>query len=140
MGCEVPGVVDLVVAGSQAHLVLGAIEMVVIGIVKYSVRTVQLGSLAGSDVAQLAQDVERRFASANGFGGMKGLVVQAVLHAHPVAFFQRQTFQIHFVMDITVSFQGSEPFNGRLAGDDFSDTESHVGLVAGSKDKGFFPH
>jgi hypothetical protein len=62
-----------------------------------------------SQVAERAQLVERRLAPALGLGRVQCLVVQAVLHAHPVALLEGQAQQVDLVGRVTVALLRREP-------------------------------
>ena len=72
-------------------------------------RAVQLRAGARCQVAQGPQLVERRLAAALGLGGVKGLVVETILHAHPVTLLQWEAQQVHLLRGVAVSLLRGEP-------------------------------
>jgi hypothetical protein len=70
---------------------------------------VELGAGARGQVAQGPQLVEGRLTAALLLGGVQGLVVEAVLHAHPVALLQGKAQQVDLVSGVTVPLLGGEP-------------------------------
>jgi hypothetical protein len=83
-------------------------------IVEYLEGTVELGAGARGQVAQGPQLVEGRLTAALLLGGVQGLVVEAVLHAHPVTFLQGKAQQVDFVSGVAVPLLGGKPVKRKL--------------------------
>ncbi len=72
-------------------------------VVKDAVGAVEVGAPADGEVAHGADGVEGRDAAALVLGGVERLVVQAVVHAHPVALLQGQAQQVDLVRGVAIA-------------------------------------
>ncbi len=78
-------------------------------IVKNFEGAVQLRPGAHGQIAKGSQLVEGRLTATLVLGGVQGLVIETVLHAHPVTFLQGKTHQVDLVSGVAIPLHRSEP-------------------------------
>ena len=78
-------------------------------IVKDLERAVELRPRASRKLPQGPELVERRLAAALGLSGVQGLVVEAVLHAHAVAFLEGQAEKVDLFSCVAIPLLWCEP-------------------------------